>query len=68
VRDAVSVVSIDDDGSTREYDCLCRRCLEAEKVFARRVEFYLDGALFEEFTRTKPAVARPIPVKVPAAA
>jgi hypothetical protein len=64
----MNVVSIDDDGSKREYDRLCRRCLEAEKVFARRVELYLDGAFFQEFIRTKPAIARPTPVKVPAAA
>jgi hypothetical protein len=64
----MNVVSVDDDGSKHEYECLCRRCLEAEKVFARRVALYVDGAFSQEFINTKPAIARPTPVKVPAAA
>ncbi|MCU1311200.1 MAG: hypothetical protein JWO20_2325 [Candidatus Angelobacter sp.] len=68
VRDAFRVISTDDDGSQREYACLCRRCLEAEKVFARRVELFVNGIPVKEFVNTNEAVPRPIPAKTPAAA
>ena len=68
VRDAVTVISADDDGTRHEYSCLCRRCLEAEKVFSRRVTLYAGELISQEFINTKPAIARPTPVKVPAAA
>jgi hypothetical protein len=68
VRDAVKVFSSDDDGSHREFECLCRRCLEAEKAFARRVALIADGTVVKEFVNTKPLVKRPARAKVPAAA
>src|SRR6266446_7185190 len=68
VRDAFPVISTDDDGRRHEYACLCRRCLEAEKVFARRVELFVNGVLVKEFVNTGEATPRPTPAKAPAAA
>jgi hypothetical protein len=42
--------------------------LEAEKVFARRVELFVNGIPVKEFVNTNEAVPRPIPAKTPAAA
>jgi hypothetical protein len=68
VRNAVRVISVDDDGKKHSFERLCRRCLEAEKVFACRVVLYADGELFEEFVNPEPSVPRPTPLKIPVAA
>ncbi|MCU1308022.1 MAG: hypothetical protein JWN45_2717 [Acidobacteriaceae bacterium] len=67
VRDGMPVRSADDDGTEHRFNRLCRRCLEAEKVFARRVSFYVDGNK-EEFINEGEAVPRPTPLKLPQAA
>ncbi|MCU1286415.1 MAG: hypothetical protein JWO13_2765 [Acidobacteriales bacterium] len=67
VRDGMPVSSVDADGVKHDFNRLCRRCLEAEKVFARKVFFYVD-AKKEEFINDGEMVPRPAPVKLPRAA
>lgn len=59
VRYAMRVVSFAPDGDIREYAVLCRRCIEAEKAFSKRVVVYAAGVVFEEFVNLKPPVERP---------
>ena len=68
VREGMIVKSLDDDGSQHVFDRLCRRCLEAEKVFARRVSLFSGRFLVEELVNEGPALPRPLPVRLPAAA
>ncbi len=59
VRAVMRTVSIDDSGHLREYECLCRRCLEAEKVYSRTVTSYVAGVVFDEYLNRKDLVPRP---------
>ena len=59
VRAAMRTVCVNESGTTWEYGCLCRRCLEAEKAFCRRVTSYIAGAVFDEFVNRGELVARP---------
>lgn len=45
VRHVVPVVAEREDGTTQTYDCLCTRCLEAEKVSARVVTLNIGDAV-----------------------
>lgn len=58
VRYTMRVVSIAADGETREFSVLCRRCIEAEKAFSKKVFVYAAGVVFEEFVNRKEPVAR----------
>lgn len=59
VRAVMRTVSVDDSGEVHEYECLCRRCLEAEKVYSRKVTSYVAGVVFDEFENRKERVPRP---------
>jgi hypothetical protein len=58
VRSVMRVRSLDEKGTLREYICLCRRCLEAEKAFSKRVVVYYAAVVFEEFISLKQTVER----------
>lgn len=45
VRHVVPVISEREDGTTQTFDCLCTRCLEAEKVGARVVTLNIGDAV-----------------------
>ena len=59
VRAVMRTVSVDDSGQTHEYECLCRRCLEAEKAYSRKVTSYVAGVVFDESVNRKEPVPRP---------
>ncbi|HUR37430.1 MAG TPA: hypothetical protein VM009_06415 [Terriglobales bacterium] len=59
VRAIMRTVSRDEAGQTREFGCLCRRCLEAEKAYSRQVTSYLSGVVFDDFVNKKDLVPRP---------
>ena len=59
VRYSMRVVSIAHDGDLREYAVLCRRCIEAEKAYSKRVFVYAAGVVFEEFLNAGQPVERP---------
>jgi len=59
VRAVMKTIAVDDDGHRFEYDCLCRRCLEAERAYARAVTSYVHGYVFDEYLNRKPLVERP---------
>ncbi|MEO6120498.1 MAG: hypothetical protein ABIP12_07405 [Terriglobales bacterium] len=59
VRAVMRTVSVDDFGQTREFACLCRRCLEAEKAYSRKVTSYVAGVVFDETANGKELVRRP---------
>ena len=61
VRAIMRTVGVDDAGQTWEYACLCRRCLEAEKAYCRKVTSYVAGAVFDEDVNRKELVVRPRP-------
>lgn len=68
VRAAMRTVGVDDSGKSWEYECLCRRCLEAEKAYCRKVTSYVAGVVFDESVNRKELVPRPRPVGDRAAA
>lgn len=68
VRAVMRTVGIDDAGRSYEYECLCRRCLEAEKAYCRKVTSYVSGVVFDESVNRKELVSRPRPVGDRAAA
>lgn len=59
VRDVMRVVSSDDAGVVRSYECLCRRCLEAERAYTRSVSLFVDAVVFETIGNSNPQIARP---------
>ena len=61
VRAEMRTIGTDDQGRTFEYECLCRRCFEAEKAYCRKVTAYVGGVVFEESVNQKELVARPQP-------
>ncbi|HUQ50234.1 MAG TPA: hypothetical protein VM056_05920 [Terriglobales bacterium] len=67
VRNFMRTVS-ENDRDTREFDCLCRRCLEAEKAFSRTVTVYFGGVVFESFVNKGALVQRGVPAKEAVAA
>ena len=66
VRYAMRVVSFAADGEVREAAVLCRRCIEAEKAFSKKVFVYAAGVVFEEFVNPNTPVERPGQRKVAA--
>jgi hypothetical protein len=67
VRYAMRVVSVAENNDTRDYTVLCRRCIEAEKAFSKKVLVYAAGVVFEEFVNPRPPVSRLTPPKSRAA-
>lgn len=67
VRAVMRTVSVDESGQTHEYECLCRRCLEAEKAYSRKVTSYVAGVVFDETVNRKEVVRRPRSVNTKAA-
>ncbi len=67
VRAVMRAVAVDDSGQTHEYECLCRRCLEAEKMYSRKVTSYVAGVVFDEYVNRKELVPRPQSASVQAA-
>lgn len=68
VRAVMKTVAVDDAGRRFEYDCLCRRCLEAERAYSRAVTSYIGGYVFDDFLNRKPLVERPAAGRETAAA
>lgn len=68
VRAAMRSVGIDGQGRTFTYRCLCRRCLEGEKAYCRRLTSYVAGVIFDEYVNPRPLVARSMPLYLRAAA
>lgn len=68
VRAVMRTVCVNEAGTTWEYRCLCRRCLEAEKAYCRKVTSYIAGVVFDEFVNREELVARPQTVNDTAAA
>jgi hypothetical protein len=58
VRAIMRTVGVDDAGQTWEYECLCRRCLEAEKAHCRKVTSYIAGVVFDEYENRRELVQR----------
>ncbi|HUS18467.1 MAG TPA: hypothetical protein VMZ25_02355 [Terriglobales bacterium] len=58
VRAIMRTVGVDDAGRSWEYECLCRRCLEAEKAYCRKVTSYIAGVVFDEYENRKELVER----------
>jgi hypothetical protein len=61
VRAEMRTIGTDDHGRIFEYDCLCRRCHEAEKAYCRKVTAYIGGVVFDDFLNSKELVARQLP-------
>jgi hypothetical protein len=59
VRAIMRTITRDDAGQNRDFKCLCRRCLEAEKAYSRQVTSYLSGVVFDDFVNKKDLVPRP---------
>lgn len=69
VRAAMRSVGIDDRGRTYNYKCLCRRCLESEKGYCRKMTSYIAGLIFDEYENKKDLIERsPISPRMRAAA
>ncbi len=60
VRYKVRVLSSRADGTEMSFDCLCTRCVEAERVLAKRVQLVL-GQLKMEYAGTGEAKSNPKP-------
>jgi hypothetical protein len=58
VRSAMKSVGVDDEGKRYVYQCLCRRCLEAERRYCRTVTSYIANIVFDEFVNRRDLVPR----------
>jgi hypothetical protein len=68
VRAAMKSVGVDDKGKRYIYQCLCRRCLEAEKAYCRTMTSYVAGMIFDEFLNKRELIERSAQAAIMAAA